>query len=215
MMAKKVTSLKVQKRNPQRVNVYLDGEFAFGLSRITAAWLEIGKELDDSAILELQSQDEGEVAYQKAISFLGYRPRSENEVAQNLRKHGFPEGVIENILDRLGRQGLVDDSSFAQSWVENRSEFRPRGRTALRMELRQKGIAKEVIDTVLENVDEKKLARQAALKQSRKYHQLDWADYRKKMIAFLARRGFSYRTAAEVAEEVWSGSGSDQTAEVG
>ena len=88
-MKRKITGLKVQKRNSNRVNVYLDGEFAFGLSRITAAWLEIGVELDQDQIQKLQSEDDAEVAYQKALNFLSYRPRSERELIENLSKHFF------------------------------------------------------------------------------------------------------------------------------
>ena len=86
-MERKITALQAQKRNPQRVNVYLDGEFAFGLSRITAAWLQIGQVLSEEKIVELQAADEIEVAYQKALHYLSFRTRSEDEVRKNLRKN--------------------------------------------------------------------------------------------------------------------------------
>lgn len=203
-MKRKITGLKIQKRNPNRVNVYLDGDFAFGLSRVTAAWLEVGKELDKDQIQALQAEDEAEVAYQKALNFLSYRPRSERELVDNLSKHDFSEDVAQKVIERLGRQGLVDDLAFAQTWVENRSDFKPRGRRALRMELRQKGIESDLIDSVLADIDEDTLAYEAAMKQVRRYRNLDWADYRQKMIGFLARRGFNYGIANEVAKKVWS-----------
>ena len=90
-MAKKITALKLQKRNKDRVNVYLDDEFAFGLSRIVAAWLRTGQELTEEKIAELQAQDNVEVALQRALNFLSYRPRSEEEVRRNLtyrHRHG-------------------------------------------------------------------------------------------------------------------------------
>jgi len=83
-MAKKITGLKLQKRNKNRVNVYLDGEFAFGLSRIVAAWLHTGQELSDEKIAELLSKDDVEIALQRALNFLSYRARSEKEVKQIL-----------------------------------------------------------------------------------------------------------------------------------
>ena len=121
MKEQKITALQAQKRNPQRVNVFIDGEFAFGLSRITAAWLSIGQVIDHEKIRELQAADEKEVAYQKALHFLSYRSRSENEVRNNLRKHNFSDEVIPEVLDRLRQNHLVNDLDFAQSWVENRS----------------------------------------------------------------------------------------------
>ena len=84
----KITALKVQKRNPNRVNVYLDDEFAFGLARIVAAWLHIGQELSVDKIALLQAQDAGEVAYLQALHFISFRPRSEVEVHRKLAEKG-------------------------------------------------------------------------------------------------------------------------------
>jgi len=203
-MERKITALQAQKRNPQRVNVYLDGEFAFGLSRITAAWLSVGQAIDDEKIRKLQVADEEEVAYQKALHFLSYRPRSENEVRGNLRKHNFLDEVILDVIDRMRQNHLVSDLDFARSWVENRSDFRPRGRQTLKLELRQKGITDDVIEAVLDNLDEEALAYQAAIKQSRKYEQLDWPDFRQKLGAFLVRRGFHYGIAGPIIKKVWA-----------
>jgi regulatory protein len=203
-MERKITALKTQKRNHQRVNVHLDGEFAFGLSMIAAAWLEIGQVLGDDKIRQLQEADEIEVAYQKALNYLSYRSRSEREVSDNLRKHKFPNDVIQDVIDRLRRNRLVDDHDFARIWVENRSDFRPRGRRALSVELHRKGIQRDIIDEVLQDLDEDELAFQAAIKQSPKYQGLDWEGFRKKMVAFLARRGFSYGVAAPIVKKIWS-----------
>lgn len=203
-MDRKITALKAQKRNSNRINIYLDDEFAFGLSRYAAAWLQIGQELSTEKIEELLDADAQEVANQRALNFLSYRPRSEAEVRKNLKKHDTPDNVITDVLTRLRRNGLVDDLQFARIWVENRSTFRPRGRRALTMELRQKGIHDEAIDEVLCDLDEDNLAYQAALKQSRKYEGLEWMAFRQKMSAYLARRGFNYGVAKPVIEKVWS-----------
>jgi regulatory protein len=106
-------------------------------------------------------------------------------------------------MDRLRRSNLVGDGSFARTWVENRTEFRPRSRRALSYELRQKGIDSETIQETLQDLDDSELALQAALKQAWKYRSLEWADFRLKMLAFLARRGFSYHTAAEATRLAW------------
>jgi len=198
-----VTAMKVQKRNPQRVNIYLDGEYAFGLARITAAWLQIGQQLSDEKIAQLKAQDSQEAAYQKALNFLGYRPRSSAEVRKNLEKHGYDPEVIEQVLERLGRSGLVNDEQFAQTWVDNRSEFRPRGRRLLSLELRQKGLDDEAIESALSGLDEAELATQAALKYQRKLHGLPKPDFRRKLAGFLARRGFGYDAIEPVLERVW------------
>ena len=202
-MGRKITALKRQKRNSQRISVYLDGAYAFGLSRFAAAWLEVGQELSPEKIRQLQEADAQEVAYQRALNYLSYRPRSEREVRQNLQKHAIPDAAIEETLARLRRNGLVNDLQFARDWVENRSTFRPRGRRALVMELRQKGIDRETIEAALRDLDEESLAYRAASKQARRYRDLEWADFRRKLNAFLARRGFGYESAQPAVERAW------------
>jgi regulatory protein len=198
-----VTAMKVQKRNPQRVNIYLDGEYTFGLARITAAWLQIGQQLSDEKIAQLKADDSYEAAYQNALHLLNYRPRSSAEVRKNLEKHGYDPEVIEQVLERLGRSGLVNDGQFAQTWVDNRSEFRPRGRRLLSMELRQKGLDDEAIESALSELDEEELAAQAALKYRRKLQGLPKPDFRRKLAGFLARRGFGYDVIEPVLERAW------------
>ncbi len=201
---KKITALEVQKRNPQRVNVYLDDQFAFGLANIVAAWLKVGQEISDGKIAALQEEDAREVAMQQALVFLGYRPRSSSEVRKNLQKHKFSESVIENVLERLQHNGLVNDTDFARAWVENRNTFRPRSRRALQFELRQKGMPEELIHDVLEeNVDEGQLAQQAAQKYAQKLQNLEWLEFRTKLGGFLGRRGFSYEVIVQVVRQVW------------
>ena len=92
---KKITAITVQKKNPDRVNIYLDGEFAFGVARITAAWLKNGDLLSEEKIARLLAEDEREWAYQQSLLYLSYRARSEKEIRQNLRKHEVSVDVIE------------------------------------------------------------------------------------------------------------------------
>jgi len=205
-MSGKITALKVQKRNSQRVNVYLDDEYAFGLARITAAWLQVGQELSDAKIDQLQSDDARETAYQRALGLLDRRPRSEQEIRRYLVKHDIEEEVVNDVLQRLSHSGLVNDKDFASLWVENRQSFRPRSRKALAFEMRQKGIASDAIDQVLGEIsdqDEEDLAYQAASQQARKYKNMDWLGFRQKLSGFLARRGFDYETSRAAIQRAW------------
>lgn len=201
---KKITAIEIQKRSPNRVNIYLDGEYAFGLARIVAAWLKVGQELDEKKIEQLQAEDARERALQQAMWFLSYRGRSESEIRQNLRKHELPETVIDQTLDRLRQDGFANDDQFAKAWVENRSAFRPRSRRMLAMELRQKGLADDSVKSALESVDDEALAYEAAQKRAARYKDLEWNDFRKKLSDFLARRGFSYSVTAPVVTRIWN-----------
>jgi regulatory protein len=209
-LMKKITALQVQKRNPNRVNLHLDGEFAFGLARIVAAWLRVGQELSDEKIEQLQSEDARERAYQQAMLFLSYRARSESEIRQNLRKHEIPEPVIEQTLDRLRQDGLANDNQFARAWVENRSTFRPRSRRLMALELRQKGLNDEAVSSAVADVDDAALAYEAAQKRVARYKGLEWNEFRKKLSDFLARRGFSYSVIAPIVTRVWNEAHQDE-----
>ncbi len=201
---RKITAITVQKNSPNRVNIYLDGEFAFGLARITAAWLKTGDGLSDEKIARLQDEDSRERAYQQAMLFLSYRARSEKEIRQNLKKHEYAEGVIEDSLERLRKAGLANDNEFARAWVENRNTFRPRSKKALALELRQKGLDDETIQASLSAVDEDALAYETGLKRATRLKGLERSEFRKKLSEFLLRRGFSYSVAASAVSRVWN-----------
>src|SRR4030065_1624504 len=182
----KVTALKVQKHHPNRVNVYLNNEFSFGLSRITAAWLQVGQELSPSKIAKLQADDAREVAYLQALRFLDYRPRSRAEVRRNLEKRAVPTDVINDVFKRLERSGLVNDERFAKDWVDNRSEFRPRSRRALAYELHKRGLGDTSIEKALEGLNEETMAYQAAIKKDRRNENRPLRDFHNKLGRFLA-----------------------------
>lgn len=203
-MDRKITALQAQKRNPNRVSVYLDGQFAFGLSRIVAAWLKVGQSLSEEKIAALQAQETQEKAFQKALALLSHRPRSEAEIHQKLDQAGFDAETIQSVLERLRQAGLVEDRSFAQGWIESRSTFRPRSRSYLAFELRRKGVDDEIIkSTLAQAAEDDQLALQAAQHYARRLTHLDWAEFEKKLSAFLGRRGFSFSIIRPVVRQVW------------
>jgi regulatory protein len=204
MKMRKLTAIVVQKNSPNRVNIHLDGEFAFGLARIVAAWLKVGQEISEQKIEQLLAEDARERAYQQAMLFLSYRARSESEIRRNLRKHEIPEAVIEQTLERLRGDGLANDSQFASAWVENRNTFRPRSRRMMAMELRQKGLDEEAIKAAVETVDDEASAYEAAQKKAARWKDLEWNDFRRKLSEFLARRGFSYSVVSPVVTRIWN-----------
>lgn len=200
-MEREITALTFQKHNKDRVNVYLDGQFAFGLAAIEAARLRVGQTLSDDAVIELQMKDEIERAYERALNYLSYRPRSEDEVRRNLGKKDVEEAVIDAVIGRLKRAELLDDREFARYWVDNRARFNPRGLRGLRHELQQKGVSRDVIDQALETFDVEAAARQAVEAGARRLSQEAPPDFRRKLQAYMARRGFSYAVTKPLVQE--------------
>lgn len=202
-LTRRVTALTLQKRNRQRVNVYLDGEFAFGLAHIVAAWLQVGMELSEEKITNLRTEDEKETTYQRALNWIDFRPHTRAEIRQKLKSKAASEETITFVMDRLEQSNLVNDADFAQNWVENRAELRPRSRRALAFELRKRGVQPEIIDQSIAEVDDDELAYQAAQLQAYKISHLEWKDFRLKMLRHLAQRGFNYQTSSEATRRVW------------
>ena len=203
-MEREITEIKVQKKNPDRVSIYLDGEYEFGLSRIVAAWLQVGQRLSDQAIESLLKQDSDEVAYSKALHFLQLKPRTEKEIRLKLTEKEFTQDQIEAVIRRLHEADLIADERYAEEWVENRKALHPRSRRLVAMELRQKGITENVIEEALkDSLPDDETALQAAMQYSRKIQSDDRLKFQKRMNAFLSRRGFSYETIVPVVESIW------------
>ncbi|MCC6906249.1 MAG: RecX family transcriptional regulator [Anaerolineae bacterium] len=202
-MAGRITGLVAQKKNRERVNVYIEGEFAFGLAMIEALKLHKGQVLSAEDIARLKALDEVEVAHEQALNFLSFRPRSASEVRQNLATKQVSEAAIDLVIERLQAAGLVNDGEFARFWVDNRQQFNPRGARALRQELSRKGVPDEVIREALDETDETESAYRAASQRAGRYAGVDRATFYKKLGDFLMRRGYSYPTAREALDRLW------------
>jgi regulatory protein len=215
-MLQKVTALKYQKKNRQRVNVFLDGQYAFGLQASIAIGLRVGQALSPEEIAQLQDRDLAEVAYEGALGFLGYRPRSHAEVEAYLRRRKASPAVAQTVITRLTSAGLVDDDAFARYWVENRESFRPRGRRSLRFELRRKGVPDTVVDSATGEINEADSAYRAAHDRAQRLSSLDYAVFRRRLAGFLQRRGFYYEVVKETVDRLWRelhGSGEEESAD--
>lgn len=203
-MAGTITALVVQKRDKERVNVFLDGEFALAVTALVAATLKKGQWLSDAEITQLKNQDEWTKAYNHALRYLGYRARSRAEMENYLRGKGYPAEVIDETINRLLSEKYLDDEAFAQFWLENRETFRPKGQRFLRYELKQKGITDPIIEATLADVDEEELGWRAVEPKLYRWRSLSEEDFKKKVISFLSRRGFDYDVVRDVSNRAWT-----------
>jgi len=185
------------------VNVYLDGLYAFGLQETIAAALNVGQSLSPEETAQLQDRDVAEVAYERTLGFLGYRPRSTAEVQAYLARRQVPPSVGQTVIQRLVAAGLLDDDAFARFWVENRESFRPRGLRSLRYELRSKGVSDAVVEGATQEVDETEGAYRAAQDRARRLSGLEYQVFRRRLVGFLQRRGFGYDVVKETVDRLW------------
>ncbi len=196
-MSRTITALEPQKRDQERVNVYLDGEFVFGLPLVDAARLHVGQSLSEDEIAALRGIDAVARAVDRAVRLLARRPYSTAELRRYLTKKEVAPPVIDETLDRLEQSGYVDDQAFARFWIEDRMRFKPRGLRALRYELHQKGIASSLIEAALAEVDPGEAAYQAAQERLSRLRGQPKRDVRTALGAFLVRRGFNYDVARD------------------
>ena len=203
MEENKITRLTVQKKNPDRVNVYLDGAFAFGLYQDTAAWLEVGQVLSDEKITELLSADHKREVLVKALEFISYKPRTVRETKQKLREAGFEEELISQTIREIKREGLLNDERYAEQWVEERQRLRPRSSRVLAMELRRKGISDTLIQSAIEDVDDFQSAYEVASNRIYKYEGLSEFDFRRKLGNYLYGKGYSWDVISDVQDKLW------------
>jgi regulatory protein len=203
---KKVTAIRAGRRQ-KRVNVFLDGKFTLSLEAELAVkkGLGVGQELAESDLEALAQADRFQRCLDAALHYLGYRPRSEAELRERLQKRGFDEGNVETVIAKLKEQGLVDDLAFAQFWNDDRQSFSPRSQRLTRSELRQKGVASDIIDQVVAQVSDEENAYRAAQAKARRLPRSDYQSFRRRLGGYLKRRGFGYGVIKPTVERVWQG----------
>jgi regulatory protein len=142
--------------------------------------------------------DHFEQYYLKAVHFLKFRQRSVKEMREYLKKKNASDEVIDRVIAMLSEQKFLNDREFARAWIENRARFRPKGRRIVELELKQKGISKDIIGEVMaeeptEDVpDETEQLRRLVEQRLPKYKHLERFEVYQKLGAFLARRGYTW-----------------------
>jgi regulatory protein len=213
----KITALQFQKHNSERVNVFIDNDYAFSLSAMLVVenHLRNGLELDQAAISGLQSADVYHLGLAAAFDLIALRPRSVSEIQTRLRQR-FPAltpETWERILSRLKELGYLDDNKFAEFWVENRANFAPRGKLLIKQELAKKGVSREVIQEAIEkhlpveNEQGESIEEEQALSAARKkavtLRAEDWQGFYRKLGGFLQRRGYDFEITNRIIKQLW------------
>ncbi|MGM0452584.1 MAG: RecX family transcriptional regulator [Thermodesulfobacteriota bacterium] len=200
-MAGRITAITPQKRNRRRASVFIDDHYAFSLFMTTAAALPIGKKLSDEEREALLLADQQEQAFDRALHYLKFRPRSRMEMIRYLKGKGFSDTAVDATIRRLESYQYIDDTAFARFWIESRQRHRPRGAFGLRFELREKGVADTVIEDLLADYDENAAAWRAVAPKLNRWANLSERAMKEKIYRFLRQRGFASTTCADVFQE--------------
>lgn len=203
----KITDISVQARNPDRVNVSVDGRYRFSLdiSQVTDLGVKIGREYEERELIELENESNFGKLYARTLEYVFIRPRSIREVKDYLfrktrttkyksrsgelkERAGVSAELTERVLARLIERGYVDDEVFAKWWTENRHQRKGSSLRKLSAELASKGVDRQIIDRVLSESDRSDIdeLEKVIAKKRRRY------DNDEKFMRYLASQGFSY-----------------------
>jgi len=212
---KTVTSITRQKGHQNRVSIFLDDKYSFGLSLEVVHEFNIhkGQELTAQEISIINEFELFHKAVNTALRYVSYRPRSESEIRTRLRRQKYDSALINKVLDKLKQQRVVDDLSFAEFWKDSREFFSPRSKRMIKLELRRKGVADEVAERTTCEVDDQAGAYKAALKKANSLKNLEYGKFQKKLFSFLHNRGFGYQIVRPTIDKVWAQLEQEKTAE--
>lgn len=205
----RISGLEFQKKNAKRISVFIDDKFAFGLHQdvLLQHSLHSGMELDEQQIKALLEADALLRAKEAAITYLGHRARSEQEVRTKLKRKGFDEEIIATVVKRLHELSYLNDESFAQNYVRSRFKVKGYGPQRIRSELRRLGIPDALISQTIEDLLPKQDVSERALEEAKKRlkrlrNESDMTKKRRKLFDFLLRRGHTTDVAREVIEQL-------------
>ena len=206
-MKKLITDIQIDEKTSSRRILFLNGARfdSIDAGLISKFGLWVGLEIEADILRKLIQADEIVRAKNDATMYLKDENLSKEKLIDALKRKGFGEETIEAVLAELEQHGRIRDEKFAHAWVKRRQRSKPRSRKMMRRELRNKGIDQTTVDSALEAIDdtqEDQLALQAAQKQAKRYKSLEMHVAKRRLYAFLLRRGFGYETIQKTVESV-------------
>jgi len=213
----KITAITVQKKDNDRFNLFVDGEFLFGVGVSTVAKnnLYINKDISDDEIEKIRIEDLVDRVYLRVSEYAINSHKTSKDIINYCREllytkadDWFPKDLLnelketlpEQILQKLIDNGIVNDKIYAEMFVEDRLKYRPRSKRMIISELIKKGINVEQAKETVENIeiDERKIIREILMK---KYHTDKITRQDNKKISFLAGKGFDWDTISDVIDD--------------
>lgn len=200
----KITKIEPQRRK-NRVNVYVDNEFALGINEevMIKCNLKIGMEVDDHFIENILLAEEENKALDYALRLLTYRQRSKKEIYDALQRKGYMEKHIESVISSCKDKNYLNDREFAKSFINDKINLNKYGPERIKHELKLKGVSNDIIDEVMDysRDDQYELAKEVANKKIYSYRNDDKKAIYRKLSGLLQRRGFSYDIISKVVRE--------------
>lgn len=205
---KKITKIEYQKKNKDRVSIYLDDNYAFGIDLNIMIKYSLAKnmELEDDFISEILKAEEEINAYNYAISVLSRNSKSEKQMILKMQDKGYDQQFIENAIVKLKQQKYIDDEAYSEAFINNKINITKDGKRKIKEALYYKGIDKQIIDEKLQEVTDDDEIKRACLLGTKKLRTIKEEDIRKKRIKlanYLISKGFEYSTVKKAISKLF------------
>ena len=204
-----ITAIEEQKKNKARRSVFIDGEFAFGLSAedVYLYRLREGDKITAEQLDKIKATAVLQDAKNLALRYLSYSARTKNEMVRKLKTYDLDEEIINEVLSFLEAHKFIDDFSYAQKFAQSKTRS-GYGKQRLKSDLFQKGIPRDIIDEVLQNIsDTEDSVEKIKEILEKKIKSDDIKEFNKaekqKIYNFLGRRGFSFDEAKKGIRLYW------------
>lgn len=198
-----ITDITQQKRDKNRYNIFVDGEYLFSASDeiVVTCRLKIGNEINQDELKEIIYKDDLRTAMNKALFYLSRADKTVKQMSDYLARKGYNRQVIEQTVEKLKDYGYLNDQAYAKRWVKENIEQGKAGEYLIKHQLIGKGIDRETAETVLESVSEEdriQAARLLKAKYEKRYAKYAEREKNAKLYQALARKGFSYDIISKV-----------------
>ncbi len=204
-----ITRIESQVHNDDRVSVYLDGEFAFGVHEdlVVKHTLQVGTTLTSAMRRDIEADDQYVHAKQKALDYLAHKRRTEREVRRRLQQRDVPTAVVDDVIARLYELEYLDDETYAHDYARNRFSSKKYGPVRIRRELEERGVERHLAEAAVDDLFAEKDAEAAAWEHAdKRWSRLESEDdprrRRQKMYRYLRRRGFRSDTIRPILDEL-------------
>ncbi|MDO5725567.1 MAG: RecX family transcriptional regulator [Tissierellia bacterium] len=204
---KEVTKIEVQKNNPKRFNLYLDGEFFIGIGEQTLIDFKFfeNKNLTEEDILSLKAREDFNYNFNRALNYLNRSMRTETELRRYMKRKEIDDALLDSICEKLKDVKMLDDKLYASLFIEEKQSANRYGKKKIEYMLRQKGVDSEIIYEALKDLDsdlDYENCLELAKKRMERMTEEDSFKKKNKLYNYLLGRGFSYDIIKDVLGEL-------------
>jgi regulatory protein len=199
----KITKIETQKKNKERVNIYVDGEYKFPCnSQIVFSYnLKVGNVIDTDKIKEVAEEDSFIACKNYALNVIDRNLKTEKQMVEKLKKREYSDKIIKRVFIFLEEYNLINDENYANLYIKDK--IQKQGKIRIRYDLLKKGISKEIIDKSLQNVDDYEELKAAESLLQKKYESIirierDYYKIYSRLKSYMLRCGYRSNVVSEI-----------------